>query len=54
MLGRIKEFVKYLASHWIMTLVMIAIVVVFLAVPVMNLLAKLPGIGPWVESRRAA
>jgi succinate-acetate transporter protein len=53
MLSKIKSFASTLASHWVMTLVFVALVVVFLAVPIMNLLQRAPVVGPWL-ARRAA
>ena len=54
MLGRLKSFGASLASHWILTLVFVAVVVVFLAAPVLNVLEMVPAVGPWVKARRAA
>jgi len=53
MFSKIKTFAKFLASNWIMTLVFIGVVVVFLAMPVMNLLQKAPVVGPWLTKRAA-
>ena len=50
---RIKGFALYLLRHWIMTLVVVVAVAFFLAPVVVRLVGRVPGVGPWLQSRAA-